>query len=281
MRGTPNRFTTFPYLDRIRASLLLGMVAAFLCGCLPNVTCSSGAPDYRIALCTSQLNMLDQQPTAAGGNAEAGRQANMSLFLVERARAYRDKGDKEHASADFDRALAAADEAIRLGLGNEFLSVMFVKRALVHAYLEDHRGALADLEQAIQHGAPMDFNYYNIRGHEYAVTGEYDRAIADHDQAIGIVGPAASEPIIFYRGALYAAKGDYDLAIADENQALQMSPKADTRAVRGAAYRAKGDYEHAIIDLSDRSALKIFNSPRSCLSSAPTPIRGPAAMQRQ
>ena len=97
---------------------------------------------------------------------------------------------------------------------------------------------------------------------------EYDRAIADYNEAIRL-GPRAN----FYtnRGDAYQFKKDYDHAIADYNEALKLDPKF-TFAYNnsGAAYRAKGDLERAIyhyeqavrLDPSDDTAVENLEAVR-------------------
>src|SRR5215468_7218949 len=51
------------------------------------------------------------------------------------------------------------------------------------------------------------------------------------------------------RGVAYDDKGDYDRAIADFNEAIRLDPKiAMFQANRGLSYSNKGDYERAITD---------------------------------
>jgi len=51
----------------------------------------------------------------------------------------------------------------------------------------------------------------------------YDKAIADHNQAIRL----SPNDAVFYagRGVVYNEKKDYDKAIADFNQAIRLSPR--------------------------------------------------------
>src|SRR6516165_6133159 len=48
------------------------------------------------------------------------------------------------------------------------------------------------------------------------------------------------------RGNTYIAKGDYDRAIADQDEAIALDPKLAAAYVnRGHAYEGKNDYDHA------------------------------------
>jgi tetratricopeptide (TPR) repeat protein len=95
--------------------------------------------------------------------------------------------------------------------------------------------------------------YFDNRGLSYAANNDYDRAIADYNEAIRIK-PQAN----FYtnRGDSYIGKGDYDRAIDNYDRALKLNPgfylAYNNRAV---AWRRKGDIDRAIGDLEQ--ALRI------------------------
>jgi tetratricopeptide (TPR) repeat protein len=96
---------------------------------------------------------------------------------------------------------------------------------------------------------------YNDRGNAYAIKADYDRAIADYDQAIQHDPTYA----LAYngRGVAYKEKdGDYDRAIAEYNHAIQLDPNfARAYNSRGFAYAAKGDNDRAIADYTRAIAL--------------------------
>jgi lipoprotein NlpI len=103
---------------------------------------------------------------------------------------------------------------------------------------------------------------FDNRGNAYADKGDFDRAIADYDEAIRRRPGNASG--FNNRGEAYARKGDYDRAIADFSEAIELKPsnvvgKSDPRPFdyalvfsnRGAAYSNKHDYDRAIEDFSE------------------------------
>ena len=57
------------------------------------------------------------------------------------------------------------------------------------------------------------------------------------------------KPEFFYnRGLAYVDNGQYDRAIADYNEAVRLRPEAKFLSSRGDSYNYKGDYDRAIAD---------------------------------
>ena len=80
--------------------------------------------------------------------------------------------------------------------------------------------------------------------------GEYDRAIADYDRAIGINPSFAGA--YNGRGNAYWLKGEHDRAIADYGQAIALNPRnAEAYFNRGNAYADKGENIRAIEDIDN------------------------------
>jgi tetratricopeptide (TPR) repeat protein len=103
----------------------------------------------------------------------------------------------------------------------------------------------------------------NNRGAAYAAKHDYDRAIADFDEAIRLDPKSSSA--IGYRGFAYDAKQDYDRAIADYNEAIRLDPKSSSNVEnRGAAYAAKQDYNRAIADYTE--AIRLDSKSASAFS---------------
>src|SRR5262249_14946523 len=93
--------------------------------------------------------------------------------------------------------------------------------------------------------SPTKADYYSNRGLSHADLHEYDRAIADYNEAIRL-----SRQANFFtnRGDAYQYKKEYDHAIADYKEALKLDPTfALAHNNLRAAYGSKGDLDGAIL----------------------------------
>jgi tetratricopeptide (TPR) repeat protein len=89
--------------------------------------------------------------------------------------------------------------------------------------------------------------------------GDYDRAVADYNEAIRL-DPKSTLAFIG-RGDAYTNKGDHDRALADYNEAIRLDPKsALAHSDRGVAYANKGDYDRALADFNEAIRLQSKNA---------------------
>jgi len=94
--------------------------------------------------------------------------------------------------------------------------------------------------------------YYDNRGLSLAAYGEYDKAIADYDQAAaaGTAGPTSSTKprrLLPLKGELGAALSDYEAALKlDPNFALTYNNRAVLYKKWASARRRWPDYETAL-----------------------------------
>ena len=87
------------------------------------------------------------------------------------------------------------------------------------------QGILTNLP-SLQERLGKSFGSLNDSGSAYANKGQYDRAIADFDEAIKLDPEYA---LSFYnRGCAYAMKGQHDRAIADYDEAIRSAIQAGT-----------------------------------------------------
>jgi len=206
-----------------------------------------------------------QTVTGPLASAEAPARANAPPVSAGQ---FLDRGITAAVAGDFKRAIDEFTEAIRLepDLGSAYqmrgkallASISEVTSisegfegfgSRVSAFTPDEREAadqaIRDLSAAIALNPTANAHVY--RGIGYAGLGEYDRAIADYNEAIRLEPDA---PLyLVARGLAYYGKGDYDWAIADYSQALRLDPNlAAAYNNRGVAYDDKGDYDRAIAD---------------------------------
>jgi len=133
------------------------------------------------------------------------------------APAYAGRGEAYGERRDFDHAVAAYNEAIRL----------------------DPKYAPA----------------YAGRGLTYHVKGDLDHAIADYSAALELEPRLYFA--YYQRGVAYVAESDNNRAIADFTQAIKLNPRfPDAFAKRALAYRANGDEAHAKADLEEAVRLR-------------------------
>ncbi len=127
----------------------------------------------------------------------------------------------------------------------------------------DFDRAIADFNQALGIN-PNYVEAYSNRGGAYQKKGDFDQAMADYNQALMISSNSAEA--YYNRGSAYYEKGNLDQAMADFNQALVIDPNyAGTYYARGTVYMDKGDFDQAMADynqalmISSNSAEAYYN----------------------
>lgn len=152
-----------------------------------------------------------------------------------------------------DHAFQDYSEAIRLDAEN---AGALINRSRIYIQRRDYDRAIADVDQAFKGSLSDDSRAagYHNRGDAYVGKHEYDRAILEFDQAIRFSPDDAA--IFVRRGIAYQSKGDNDRAIADYSESIRLNANnAATFVNRGNAYRAKGDLDRAITDFDQGIAL--------------------------
>ena len=96
---------------------------------------------------------------------------------------------------------------------------------------------------------------YTNRGVEYGLKKDFERAIADHDQAIKL--DPKNSLAFNNRGNAHGDKREFDRAIADYDQAIKLNPKyAAAYYNRGLAKQKKGDMAGGEADISQAKLLQ-------------------------
>ena len=200
---------------------------------------------------------------------------------ANRAVLYLAKGERGRALADTNRALALKPEA----------ALVYNNRGLIYLQSGDYDRAIADFSQTLtllvpthdsstairpdgrqlgalnlsdRNNVPLvnfifselsaDLVHIN-RAIAYLSKGDYDRALADLNEAIQL--QPGRVVAYFNRATVYLAKQDVDRALADLNQTIKRQPDfALAYLQRGGVYSAKGDADHALADLNQAIALQ-------------------------
>lgn len=132
--------------------------------------------------------------------------------------AYYERGMKQRYNRQFDQAIDDFSKAIALTPDNLWA---YVARGHAYAYKKDFARAFADQETAIRK-KPNEVTYTG-RAVDLIEAGDYDRAIADLNEALRI--NAKYFYGYFWRGELYLKKGDFGKAEADYQTALGIKPE--------------------------------------------------------
>lgn len=225
----------------VRYALTAGLIlaagaAASQNGDQDRTRCAGANPSLAISGCTAVI--------------ERGHETNDSLAVVfhYRGNAYLDKGDYDHAIADFA-------QAIRL---NPNLPQSFYDRGRAYLAKRDYRRAIADFDQTIQLNPDIP-EVYDSRGVAYGDEGDQNRAGQDYERAIML--DANYAPALIHRGNLYTDKGDYDRGIRDYDEAIRLEARdAETWYRRGEAYFRKQEYDRAARDLDQALKLEPDNA---------------------
>ena len=176
------------------------------------------ATDTRPASPPPPIGAPAQPPTAEVTAAEPVGPTTAAAFL-RRALERSQRGDLDHAVADFDEAARLAPR----------IADIYRYRARDLGRMGRWDRALADYERAIR----LDSNNPALlrdRALALQQKGELDEALVDLDRAVRMSFSDAE--LYSDRGAVWLAKGSYDRALADFNQALKLSPGLATAAAR-------------------------------------------------
>ena len=211
----------------LRAAVLLVVAAPACAAPRDGGDCASAEADRRIAGCTRIIQDLGETARMRAG------------ALINRALAYRAKGE-------LDRAIADYSEAIRL---DPRYADAYYNRAIAFKAKGDLDRAIADYNEAIRLN-PRDALAYNNRGIAYQAKGDFAGAIIEYDEAIRLdPGNALAH---YNRAIAYRSVGDLERAIADYDAAIRLDPaRSLAYSQRGHAYQARGDALSALADFCE------------------------------
>jgi lipoprotein NlpI len=141
---------------------------------------------------------------------------NVSAQGLEELRA----GNRAMTSGDLDAAIERYTAAIRAGdLAPQILAIVYNNRGAAHGGKKEYDKALADYNEALKQN-PNFGDAYNNRGNTYLDKRDYERAVKDYDAAVRLT-PLDDLPYAnrgrarFYQGQYKAAEEDLTKAAAN------------------------------------------------------------------
>lgn len=198
-------------------------------------------------------NVEDRQTCDGGGQAEPQIGACSRLIASGRLKGrdlavtYNNRAFALLMTKDSSRALADYDAAIQIA---PTLEDLWFGRGRAWAQRGEHQRAVADFSRAIELKPNLARNYV-LRGESYVSFSENNRAMADFEQAIRL--EPGNHPFAYHsRGALLRRLGNFDAAIASHDQGLRIDPvNVYGFASRAYAFTEKGDHDRALQDTDE------------------------------
>ena len=189
--------------------------------------------------CDVEISIQTKFCGACGSDASAlALQGNDFKAYLDRANAYREKGDYQQAMADYKKSLEHwADNPD-----------VYSYRGVMFGKMGQQDDAIADFDRAIQLRA-NDAVTYNNRGIAYKQKGDFRRALQDLNNAIQL-SPSFAEAYS-NRGHVYIELGKFKEAVTECDWAIKF--KQDYALAyynRGTAHQKLGNHKQAESDFS-------------------------------
>jgi tetratricopeptide (TPR) repeat protein len=154
-----------------------------------------------------------------------------------------------------EQRLAACTRLIEAdGRSKADLSTFYLHRGIAHRLTGKYDRAIKDYEQAIRLD-PDNAQAHHSRGTVYYLRGQFDRVIKDADRATALDPKYA----IAYeqRGLAFYRKGQIDRAIAEFDKTIELLPKrALALYARGVALRRKGQAARGAADIAAAKSVR-------------------------
>ena len=159
---------------------------------------------------------------------------------------YVERGMEHVRAEEFDCALGACSEAIRLDPKS---ATAYGCRGAVLANKGEYLKGLADIDYALKL-QPENGDIYQSRAQVQDKLGETEKAIADSTKAIEFISSEFGKSVAFaFRAGLYQKQGKLDHAIKDYGEAIRLAPDfAYHFAHRGRVYAESNEFNKAIVD---------------------------------
>ena len=162
---------------------------------------------------------------------------------------YVERGMEHVRAEEFDCALGACSEAIRLDSRS---ATAYACRGAVLANKGDYLKGLADLDYALKL-QPENGDIFHSRAQVQDKLGDTEKAIADSTKATQFISSEFGRSVAFaFRAGLYKKQGKLDQAIKDYGEAIRLAPDfAYHFAHRGRVYAESNELKKAIADFNE------------------------------
>lgn len=192
---------------------------------------------------------LDKYPNSEAYHSRASYLVNKSAI---------DKGQKNVAENEYDRALSDFSKAIQL---KTLDASIYTGRANIYSLKGQFDSALTDYSKAIQLN-PSDAQTYLNRAGAYILMKQFDKAIIDYTKALTL-NPNLIEARK-NRSYVYGQIGNYERSVIDLNEIIRQYPaNADYYFYRSFAYYKMNKY---ILALEDNNMSMQLNPDKNSLS---------------
>jgi tetratricopeptide (TPR) repeat protein len=160
-------------------------------------------------------------------------------ILAERGHAYLSNGNHDPAVMDFTAVILAYPHG-----------TAYTSRAIAYKAKEDYDKAFTDCSDAIRLAPKSAFHRRNL-GDLYRRTAQYEKALAEFNEAIRFSSQSEAALALAGRGDVYFSQGSYDKAVLDYTMALEHNRDYSyAYGRRGQAHAAVLNYDRAILDYS-------------------------------
>ena len=170
------------------------------------------------------------------------------LTKQDRARLHHSRATAYMRESRHAEAVADLDQAIAVNPDDDLRSMFLADRAFNLHMAEDYDKAIAAYDQALNE-APADAHLFYFRGLSFLKKGDAARGFADLDQVVALKPNEPASYI--KRADAYFERGESEKALSDFDKAIALKPDhADAYFKRAQAFEERGDSDKALADLA-------------------------------